>query len=406
MIKNGSVRKRGNKWYYSFDIGKIDGKRKRIEKVCKNATTKSSALLELAEAIKLYESGGIPSNSPEITVTDFAKLWIDNYVNVAVNPTTRRGYIVAINQFADEYGIYKLKTITRLTAQDFVNKLHEKGLKYSTIMGKMVIIHNAFEYAMTSLNLFQVNPITKYKIPKPISREKTVNYAYTEKEALKILKYFKDKGYHSHYISCLIAYKTGMREGEIFGLLPEDVDLTKGVIYVKNNLQICVKYIESRYLLKAPKTESSKREIVIDEELIAELKKYNKYRTKNKLKYGEHYKKLYLNEHSEVVERKTKEQIEFFICQENGRFMVSTTFCDVMQVAGKRLGFKVTMHSFRHTHATMLIENGLNIKAVQSRLGHSNVKTTLNIYAETTEKSQEQTKEILKNIKLPTSAQM
>ena len=270
----------------------------------------------------------------------------------------------------------------------------------------MVIIHNAFEYAMTVMNIFQVNPISKYKIPKPDSREKTINSAYTEKEALKILKYFKDKGYHAHYISCLIAYKTGLREGEIFGLLPEDVDLKKGVIYVKNNLQICVNYIESRYLLKSPKTQSSKREIVIDDELIAELKKYNKHRLKTKLQYGEFYKKLYLNEHSEVVERRTNKPIDFFICQENGRFMVSTTFCDVMKVAGKRLGFQVTMHSFRHTHATMLIENGLNIKAVQDRLGHSNIKTTLNIYAEATEKSQEQTKEILKNIKLPTSAQM
>lgn len=406
MIKNGSVRKRGEKWYYSFEIGKIDGKRKRIERVCKKATTKAAALLEMADAIKLYENGGIPANNPEITVADFSKLWIENYVNTTISQVTRRGYIIAIKQFAEEYGIYKLKTITRLTAQDYVNKLHEKGLKRTTIQGKMTIIHNAFEYAITSLNIFEVNPISKYKIPKVEAKEKTVNRAYTENEALKILKYFKDKGYHSHYISCLIAYKTGMREGEIFGLLPGDVDLKNGVIHVRNNLQVYVNSKESRYLLKKPKTETSKRDIVIDDELIDEIKKYNKYRLENKLKYGEFYKKLYLNEYSEVVERCTDIPVEFLICQENGRFMVNTTFCDVLQVAGKRLGFKITMHSFRHTHATMLIEHGLNIKAVQERLGHSNVKTTLDIYAEATRKSQEQTKEVLKNITLPTTAKM
>lgn len=392
MIKNGSVRKRGNKWYYSFEIGKIDGKRKRIERVCKTATTKAAALVEMAEAIKLYESGGIVQNkTDELTVNDFAALWIANYAKVAVKGTTQKNYVLAMEEFKSEYGMYKLKSISRLTAQEYVNKLHSKGLAYGTIRIKMVTLHGAFEYAINTLGIFETNPITKYKIPKEkVEKEKT-NRAYTQEEVTQIFKDLKNRIQYGYYIACLIAFKTGMREGEIFGLTPDDIDLRNRKITVKNNLQITVAPVESRYFITTPKTKSSSRQIVIDDALVEELKKYKKHIAKMKLKYGEFYKKLYINEHGEVVERQTNNPIEFFVCQDNGRFIVCTTFLSTLKTAERHLKFKVTMHSFRHTHATMLLENGLNIKAVQDRLGHSSVKTTLDVYSEVTEKMQKET---------------
>ena len=221
MIKNGSVRKRGNKWYYSFEIGKIDGKRKRIERVCQNATNERQAYKELDKAIELYECGGILENkNEEMTVKDLFQIWSKNYVDSSITPNARKAYNVALRDFEEMYGIYKVKTITRLHAQEFCNMLFNKGLAKKTIELKMSVVKGAFEYAITTLNLFEYNPITKFRIPKDLTEREESKKIYTEEEVFKILQYFKKKRMYYYYISCLMAYKTGMREGEIFGLCP------------------------------------------------------------------------------------------------------------------------------------------------------------------------------------------
>ena len=133
----------------------------------------------MAEAIKLYENGGITDKPlDEITVADFAQLWIEKYVKSgAVSPTTVKGYAKSINDFAAEYGIYKLKSINRVHAQEFCTTLVNRGYYDKTIKFKMVAIHGAFEWAIANLNLLDYNPITKYKMPKRnIDREKMLLY--------------------------------------------------------------------------------------------------------------------------------------------------------------------------------------------------------------------------------------
>lgn len=86
----GSVRKRGNTWAYSFEVAKEDGKRKRVEKT--GWKTKKEALEELRKAIIDYENSGVVLNESEMSVTDYFDYWFKEYVVVNCKYNTQVGY--------------------------------------------------------------------------------------------------------------------------------------------------------------------------------------------------------------------------------------------------------------------------------------------------------------------------
>lgn len=80
--------------------------------------------------------------------------------------------------------------------------------------------------------------------------------------------------------------------------------------------------------------------------------------------------------------------------RENGEYISTDSFKYCSRVIHNELQIKFDYHSLRHTHATMLIENGANPKDVQCRLGHANINTTLQTYTHDTEEMQNQSVDI------------
>ena len=90
-----------------------------------------------------------------------------------------------------------------------------------------------------------------------------------------------------------------------------------------------------------------------------------------------------------------------FVCtKENGDQITTDSIKYLSRVVNYELGIKFNFHSFRHTHATMLLENGANMKDVQQRLGHSKLATTMDTYAHVTEKMKLDTVNIFENISI------
>ena len=79
------------------------------------------------------------------------------------------------------------------------------------------------------------------------------------------------------------------------------------------------------------------------------------------------------------------EKVNFVNTKENGEFITSESFKYASRIIHHELGIVFNFHSLRHTHATILIENGANIKDVQTRLGHAKIETTLDTYTHDTE---------------------
>ncbi|WP_278382486.1 site-specific integrase [Clostridium tyrobutyricum] len=193
----------------------------------------------------------------------------------------------------------------------------------------------------------------------------------------KLLDAIKDK---TIFTPVMLAATTGMRLGEICGLKWENTNLENGFIQLEHQLQE-----ENKDLKLVPlKTLSSQRKIVLLDYTIEELKKL-------KLKQEENKKYLGGNYHDE----------DFVVCQSNGLpyhpTYISRNYRRILKdnkyrinVNGKAKNVSlyealkiplIRFHDLRHTHATFLLSQNTNPKIVSERLGHSSIKTTLDIYS-------------------------
>jgi len=99
-----------------------------------------------------------------------------------------------------------------------------------------------------------------------------------------------------------------------------------------------------------------------------------------------------------LIDAGTAKSIYMVCTEENGEMMTPYTFKYASRVIHYDLEIEFNFHSLRHTHAKILIENGANIRDVQTRLGHANIETTLGTYTHATEKMAEQSVEIFENV--------
>lgn len=107
--------------------------------------------------------------------------------------------------------------------------------------------------------------------------------------------------------------------------------------------------------------------------LAEELKNYKAIQDQRKEYYGDHYYKEY----------------DFVCCNEDGSPISPLRFSTLFINLSKRLGYNHSFHDLRHTHATLLHEDGVNLKVIQERLGHADIATTMNVYSHMTKSLEE-----------------
>lgn len=369
----GSVRKRGSKWYYSFEGASINGKRQRIERVGGN--TKTEALAALREAISNYENGD-QLDLTNVSVSDYFDYWFENYVEKNLKYNTQKNYRNIIDKYIKpEIGKYKLKSIGPSKLQELVNKLPNfypgKLLAKHTVEIVFTVLKGAFKKAVYPWQLIKDNPMAYVEMPKydvhgKQTREDmgiiTVDQYY---EILDIIPYSD-----SFRIPLMLGFHTGLRRGEVCALEWSDISFEDETLSVSKNM------LQDKYGIKigTPKTQSSYRTIKIDADLVCELKQHKKRQMENRLRYG----KFYFESN--------------YICtKDNGEPVTPNSIKWSCNKVKKILGINFHYHSLRHTHATMLLEAGAKPKAVQDRLGHSRIATTMDKYVHVTKKMKNET---------------
>lgn len=234
----GGTRKIGNKWYYYFDAGKVNGKRNKIERV--GGKTKKEAEVALAKAINEYNNAGQVFEPNEITVSDYLDFWFDNYCKMNLKYNTQVGYLQIIeNHLKPTFGIYKLKALNSASIQEYANALKLKGLAKSSVVGIISTLSGALNYAVEPLHYIQYNPCDRIKYPKyERPKNKEVRFVIQPDEFTTITERFPAES--QFYIPLMIGYYTGLRISEAFALTWDDINLydhtlTVNKITVKRN---------------------------------------------------------------------------------------------------------------------------------------------------------------------------
>lgn len=386
----GSIRKRGSTWSWSFDLGYVNGKRKRKEKG--GYRTKAECQTALREAIKQYENCGSVFEPSEITVADYLEYWLKEH-SLNIKNRTAEMYKYRITRYiTPSIGLYKLKSITPTILQDLINSLFKAGYSKSIVSGVLAILTSSLKKAVFPYQFIKDSPAQYITLPKYKNSNKNIDEKIIYRDDFKRLSAACSDTHY--YIPLMIAYYTGFRLGECLGLTWDNIDFELQTITVNKILNISpINYV---YYLGSPKTKTSARTIYVSPNLLSILKVHHKKQLENKMYYGEYYTLQYLDENNNIVLKapeKTSPPIDFVCTKENGQ-VVTFGIMKSLTTITKKLGINFTFHNLRHTHATMLIEAGANIKDVQVRLGHSDFSTTANTYSHTTDNMKKQTVEL------------
>ncbi|MED2649246.1 site-specific integrase [Bacillus thuringiensis] len=371
----GGVRKRGQNWYYYFDLGIVNGKRKKIERKAEGAKTKPEAEMILRRKIIEYENAGTIFKVSEITVHDYLMFWQQEYVALKLKPNTQYNYEQTIrNHILPHLGKYKLKTLTPEVLQKFFNLKVKEGWARQTLNIMFGIMSKALKHAVYPYKRINETPMQYVELMKETSRKPTKEDLKIQSiENLQKLSNYFCEG-HTFHIPFQLGMHTGIRVGEMCGLEWRHVDLDKKTIEIEQQMirqkdESIGKYY---WTLGPPKSKSGYRIIAIGNTLVEILKKEKLRQKQNTLKYGEFYIKSDLGD---------------FVCKKDNGEIITTSISKYnTRKACEKLKIQFNYHSLRHTHATMLIENGTPIKTVQKRLGHSRTAITEDRYVHLTQK--------------------
>lgn len=353
-------------WQVVISLGYDEnGKKRRVKK--QGFRTKKEAEVFVTETLTKKNHGYIAPTNTNILFKDFITQWFNDYKSLSIGINTRTNYLSRINtHIIPKLGHYKLTDITNNIIQNFYNDLiNKEKLNPSSAKKILETLNNCFKYAQKNKLIYTVpTEIETIKINK-----KEIEF-WTEEE----LKFFLEEIKYTYlYTPILIASMTGVRVGELCGIRWCDIDLENGYINI-NNQVIQDKNNKKLILSSILKTSTSKRSISIPKLLITHLEGIKAQITPNKLDY------VILNRQNEMCNPRN----------------ISMEF--TKKVAKYPNINQISIHSLRHTHATLLIFNGENIKVISDRLGHKDISVTLNTYTHVMEDMKKDTAKLLDSL--------
>jgi len=342
----GYFRKRGEKWSFTVDIGRdpVTGKRRQITR--SGFASEKEARIACAQVIADFERGEVVNPSNE-TLKSFLLDYLENVFSKEVAPNTyqsRRAF--AEHHIIPIIGHKKMSKLTPMDIQRLYNQLAEEGYSPGHIANIGVFLGKALNTA-EQWGIIKKNVVKLVK--KPGYKQKKIQ-VWTKEEVNKFLNATRESKYYPFY---LLALTTGMRKGEILALQWKHVDFQKALIRVE---QTVVYANRNLYIKPSPKTSSSVRNITIPPFVVKFLREY----------------KL----------RQPPNELDLVVPDSQGRLMYPSVLDKGYAHDLKKVDVPpIRIHDMRHTHATLLLLDGENIKVVSERLGHAKVTTTMNTYA-------------------------
>ncbi len=335
---------------------------------------------------------------------EFAETWLSDYAEVNLSIASKENYWSLLERYVfDDIGSIKIGRITPIQCQKIVNKAKEKVCANS-VKKIFVAMKSVFNYAY-KMNIINENPCDRCVLPKvekeddelhfftPDQADRFLNVALTQeyefdvsehtskqrttKEEMKVSGYKHKRRIDYQFVVLFnLAFYGGFRKGEILGLTWNDIDEENNVIRVRQAVSTTK---SEGQIVKSPKTKTSKRDVVMPDFIFEMLNKLEEEQKQKMKELGSAWEGF----------RGKEFHNNFIFIQDNGKGMSvytpSKKFKDIINwynegVPEEQKLPMIRFHDIRHTTATTLINQNVDIKTISHRLGHAQTSITLNVY--------------------------
>ncbi len=351
----GSIyRRKDGRWVGQYTVQTAEGPKYRYI----YGKTRQAVAERLTKAMA-DRDGGLVFDAGNITVGEYLERWLSDSVRDTVKESTYSSY----TRLAEKHAIpdlsrVKLKSFTTTHVRALLREKLDAGLSARTVQYLRFILRKALDQAVAD-GLIPRNPVLGVKSPqvrreeiKPLSQQEARIFLQTVSEA-------GDK-FEALYV---LAIHCGLRQGELFALKWEDVDLDARTLQVRRNL---AGVEDGKPVFTTPKTAKSRRQVRLTAGAVSALKVHRKRQLEHRMEYAGLWE-----DHGLVFTSDTGTPL-------NRHNVARRSFKPLLERAGLR---EIRFHDLRHTCATLLLSTGQHPKFVQELLGHSTIAITLDTYS-------------------------
>ena len=331
---------------------------------------------------------GIRSDKRNLTVNDLYNRW--KQLKHGLKDNTFQSYQYLYSQFVEsDFGLSRVADLKRTDVRVFYNHLADTHhLKVSTIECIHTVLHQVLELGVVD-DYLRYNPSDSalQELKKAHCNDSKKRRALTLDQQRIFEDFLRQPGKHNKWYPIFtVMLWTGLRVGELTGLRWCDVDLEKGTIDVNHTL-VYYKYFEHGgkciCAVNTPKTEAGKRIVPmlpkVKEAFLLEKQTHEDFGIECKAVVDNYTDFIFVNRFGDVQSRET-------LNKALKRIVRDCNHAEMEKYNGAPpvLLPAFSNHILRHTFTTRMCEAGVNIKAMQEILGHADVETTMDIYAEAT----------------------
>lgn len=358
QIKKYTKKDGSTAYMFNVYVG-LNAKGKNVYRKRQGFKTSKQAQIALAKLLEDIEENGLDNKPVVLTFQQLYDKWLAQH-RMNVKPST-----IALNRrFVEGHvlpylGECKLSEITVLQCQDLVNKWFNQGYKQYPYFRKVTAQIMRYGEAMEIMNS---NPMSKTILPRAKEEEKKLQY-YTKEEMSHFFDCLKDFGNFKQLAFFRLLAFTGCRKSEILSLQWKDIDLKNNNVSIGKTLALDE---FTNIIIQTPKTASSTRSISLDSETVKIMSKWRTIQRTDYLSMGFN----------------TSSEDQFIFTNIKNELYYPQVVNDWLKYLIKKYKLPViTPHHFRHSHASLLLQAGVPVKEVSERLGHKDVKITLEIYS-------------------------
>ena len=347
------ILKRGNSYTIVISLGKDPNTGKYKYHYETVTGTRELAKKRRAELIHELDNGNFIKPG-KTTVAKYLERWLADYAKPNLSPRSFERYAGVIHQYLiPKMGNILLTQLKPEHIQNHYMSMLSKGLSGSTVRFHHAVVHKALQTAV-KWQLLKHNAANSVDVPRPHHNEMQT---WDEYEVRRFLEATKASPYYALFHTALF---TGMRRSELLGLQWRDIDIQQ--IHVNRALHHLK---DGSYVFTEPKSAKSRRAIALSPSSVLVLAEHKERQEGIRAMIG-----APLN------------QDDLVFSTPEGKPLRPNTVTRVWTTLAVKAGVKrIRLHDARHTHASLMLKQGVHPKIVQERLGHSTIAMTLDIYS-------------------------